>query len=221
MPVPSWTAIPDSMVAPEAPVSSDLMTRLRDQWASFLGVDPTSVTQPPFALPASYQKVETSDFLSATGGLGATITTGEALVATIADDVEDIQVSNFQNTAYDNTGRVEFDTLSGNFLAYKSSATTVGPNAAIMTAMSVDYTAGAPVSMTFWLIQSDGSFVSTTVTANNTYQTILTVGSITLEAKVRLTSTQVFLTLRSPAVSASHHAEIRLPFVTKSFQSKA
>lgn len=221
MPVPTWSAIPDSMVAPEAPVSSDLMTRLRDQWASFMGVDPEAVSQPAFTLPASYQKPELEGLFSANGSLASPITTSEIQVATVADDVEDIVTGTYMGTVYDSVD-TNWDGLCGNVFTYKSSATTIGPNVATLVSMGVNYSAGAPTGMTFKFNTSDGGFISATVTSNNTYQNIFTAASgVALEGKVRTTSTQVFLTLRCTQGSGAYMALIRVPFVTKSFKSKA
>lgn len=211
MPIPTWTAIPDSMVAPEAPVSSDLMTRLRDQWASVFGFDPTSVTQPPFTLPFSKQDVQESNVYFAAGGVG-TITASERVLSVIATSVEDWQSGN------------AISAFTYAFTASGGFAKQYG-----IISANANYVSGAPTSVDIAVHDALGGSVSVVnVTDTNTYQTIKSYSdgggnTLTIQAKMRVTSTTAYLQLRSTTTVQALESvgqTVLLPFTRKSFLSK-
>lgn len=226
MTVPVWAAIPDSMVAPEAPVSSDLMTRLRNQYAAFLGVDPTAVSQPPFALPASVAKVTSSDCFYAVGTLGTARTTSDMVVSNVADDNEDIQIQAY--TPQTGVGIFGGAGLAGNIFMYTTEGGAQGPFVYTIQGIEVIYAALSATDIKFYITATNGSTSTVTIPIDNAYHNII-VRTFSndfeyLLGKAHVTSGQVFLQLKIDAHSSglpgSYQGCIAIPFALKSFQSK-
>ena len=210
MPVPVWSPIPDSMVAPEAPVSSDLMTRLRDQWASVFGYDPTAERAPAFTLPASKFLGGAASAFHARG-TGATATSAEFVVSNVADPIEWIELAHDGADAH--TGVLPYL----NMPSYSFE----------IQLMEVIYSAGAPTGVRLRVSTADNTSrtaVDVTITTANTWQGVESIGPSpyhVLAAKCRVTSTQCFLQLRITPQSGSYYCGISIPFNLHTFASKA
>jgi hypothetical protein len=221
MPVPSWAAIPDADVDLESPLTESLMQRMRNQWAAFMGVDPTSVTQPAFTLPASTQNVENSYYLTASGGTGAWATTAEATVSVVADDIEDMQIGQ---------GIYYLSTYHGILVPhFTQSLATAGISyrAAQIVSINVPYVTGVPQSVdVFFVTESLASAGSSTVSLpiDDAWHSLVNFasGRLEIEGKARGTATHVYLTLRAKTDGNDGDSGpvIRFPFVRKSFKSK-
>lgn len=237
MTVPAWAAIPDSMVAPEAPVSSDLMTRLRNQAASVLGYDPASGSAPSFGLPTSTEDVSGIPVMSASGTGYSTITTGEIEISTVSASVEwaEPRLVNFNFEIMDSlTGFIpgaQYANAANWYSICDLSGSSAGPFMTTwgsLLAIDVTYVAGAPtgVNLTVGYNAGNGpnSIATVTITLANTWQTVCnhTVNgrTNTIQAKCRATSTTVYLQMRV-TVSSDVMFGICVPVVVRSFKSKA
>lgn len=225
MPVPSWTAIPDSMVAPEAPVSSDLMTRLRDQAASVLGYDPTQVSAPTFTLPKSKLEITQNNLLYATHSFTATTTsvTSEIIISSVDDAVETIDVQPYLLSSVNGGNMAAFvaanEPLLGHMFTNQSGGGWIQ-----FTAINVPYTAGSPDSVDITLTDENGTGLSTVSLPldNSWYNLHGSYGTISFQGRARATSTDVYLTLRALAggTGAGIFTTIALPIITRKFLSK-
>lgn len=222
MPVPTWTPIPDSMVAPEAPVSSDLMTRLRDQWASVFGFDPTSPTQPPFTLPASTEVASGTLFFQGQA-YSTSFTTSEYIISVVSDPVEWLELENIAGAPYGNGSSATEWKMIPHFIDTNNSQVVIA--AVNLTLVDVIYSAGAPTGVRIRgcgdsaVGSGSSTMFDVTVPLTNTYTTLVAISGGNLQAKARATSTDVYLQMRH--TNPSFQAAIRVPMNRRVFASKA
>lgn len=95
MTVPAWSRIFDSEIDPESPLTSSLITRLRDNVLAILNIDPADPA-PVFTIPPSVLKIAQSGLLTAhltSSATSDTMTTSEVIISTIAEDVEVLKIA--------------------------------------------------------------------------------------------------------------------------------
>ena len=215
MPVPSWSPIPDSDIDPDSPLTSSLLTRLRDQWAAFFGVDPTAATPPPFDFPPSQFVVDSMAFevISRIGGSTGTTTGIEFQVCDLAKALEN----------HDCGDSLVSTSLFGAVTTWR------------MEGFSVTYSAGAPTSLDFRFLLISGALTyldsglmcaSSGVvqlplddTYNALLHTSLFSGVDFVRAKARLSSGIVYLQFQVKS-SGAHGGQVNVDITTKSFQSR-
>lgn len=209
MPVPAWAKIDDNEVDEESPITESLMTRLRNQWAAFMGVDPTSVTKPAFTLPASNLEVKESSVLHASSSTGVD-ETAEIVVSDTTDDAEDIQVYGTVNTSVS-----------------PYAFTRVSDTPYEITAIDVIYSSGAPTGVRFFYrangapyLSGGGACSSYTAPLDNTYHDGIVVGSAKVQIKARASGSLVYS--RFKCIGANPlDTVVAIAVTRKSFKSKS
>lgn len=187
MPVPTYSRIDDSEIDPESPITTSLMTRLRDNFLAIMGID-TTATAPSFTLPASYMAAvrhaaQRMDFDDDTSHAGAEITLTQH-----SDPSELIVIGRASGTSLINSDEyAEFN----------------------IDSINVVYSAGSPTGVRFTgFVHSTHVPVTAydvftpfdvTLTLTNTWQTVVEdyPTNSRLQAKLRADSTYTYLTLRT------------------------
>ena len=192
MSIPLWSPIADSEINPEAPITSSLMYRLRDQWAAFFGVDPTNPIQPAFVLPPSQMEVVGRDIVQC----GGYVTNSAEY--TIADLNNQIEINEIIPLPYTTDPNQNGFPWQGAIKEVKPGNTLPTSNAEwreffrcdsdyTLSDFSIGYSGGSPSVVNVCIIKFDGYYsngataTNIAVPINNTYQTI--VGNIQFKAR--------------------------------------
>ena len=183
MAVPTWSPITDAEIQPEQPVSSSLITRLRNQWASVWGVDPASVSQPAISLPPSqiFQEFYQAAESYGTGAGVSTFTEFELM------DLTKGMRSTIFNSIY----------VSSNDLMFIDAIYAANPK----------YTAGVISDVTVVLkktLVSTTSYQTIDIPVNNSYTNIMYSGPSSFVAvKIRVSGDKLYMQFQSDAAGGA------------------
>lgn len=232
MTTPAWAAIPDADVAPEAPLSSDLLTRIRNQAAAMLQYDPTSTGLPAFSLPASgIQVADTTLMFAKTSGPSSTVDTAEALVAHLAEALNDNHIVNGVG-----------DPLTGCPGSVSFFGGTGVANMGILHILDINviYASGSPSALRIFMdvpqAGANGGSPTTIHSAtspvdlplDNAFHDMVTVEEnsadpyrVALQGRARATSTDIYLTIRAMATRAAFVTLVNFSIVRKTLVARA
>lgn len=237
MTIPTYTVIADAEIDPEAPLTSSLFYRLRNNVCALLNVDPSD-TNPSVSFQASRLAVSLSGVITMDGNPAYTIASNELQIATIGNSFEYITVqpitldvgpsgvgsagsfATFMQTA--GYGGV-YTPMTGHLFSDTSGAgSPTKPTFAVLS-LELIYSGLVPTSLVMRLRDYTGTVTSTSLPIDNVYHNIGTNGTnCTWKAKVRATATQVFLQLQIDSnLYSGTFVHVELPIVTYKYASKA
>jgi hypothetical protein len=199
------------------------MTRLRNQWASVFGYDPTAVSAPAFTLPASKFSGGPANAFTARSTSYVTATSNELVVSNVPDPIEWVELAHDGSDSF-TTGVAPSCPLPH---AWAWNSSTPWLIAFELQLIEVLYSAGSPTGVRIRCSvanQSGRSAVAVTISLANTWQSVLSHGPYpyeVFEAKARSTSTQVYLQFRITPNDISEVSGIAIPFNLRTFASKA
>jgi hypothetical protein len=238
MPVPSYTPIADSEIDPESPITSSLIQRLRDNWLSLFGIDPSDPA-PVIGLPSSILGVGSTGRWNAWVQSGGT-TSAEEIISVILDSVEWMELRHSASSGMSdnpastltNNGNVHphfsFGTPYSDYTTIGGGIYQIFTNVRLVQTI---YSSGNPTGVrivldeTIHYVDGGGTLNVTqtshdvTVPLTNTFVTIRTSTFGTIQAKARALSGQVLLTWN--ASSAATGIVIDIPFNRRVFVNKA
>ena len=235
MTIPTYTVIADAEIDPEAPLTSSLFYRLRNNICALLGIDPSD-TNPSVAFQASTLNTGSTGAMSAyADGNTSTVTSAEVIVSRIDATLEQVQTQALgYNHPYNVANHLEIGPASIQ-LAIDNPQNTPQKELTAVVSIDVPYTGLTPDSVDVTLDFVDvltGSVSSGSVSLplDNAWHDVydLTHNAsgehARVQGKARATSTDVYLQLRADVVKVDTqypYASVNLNVRRTEYASKA
>lgn len=200
MSVPTYSKIDDNEIDPESPITSSLMTRLRNNVLALLGVD-TTASSPAVVFQPSF--IQTSDVgvTRLTAKPSGSTDSAETVISRVASTFESVEI--VRGRSDDETPWT--DTIPQASWAMVDGAVFAGNgNAGDILAIDINYSSGVPSTATirYSLVGTPRTTTSLTVAIDGAYHTFRSsYFNAQLQVKFRALSGLVYMQWRSVEAS--------------------